>query len=172
MSLFMPTVFIDGVTDINMNLLNKLSIKAILLDVDNTLALPGCQDPFDGVKEWLTYLNIHNIKIVIISNNFKKRVKPFAQQLKLPFISFACKPLFLGFLSGKKLLKTKKNNILVVGDQIFTDILGANLLGMKSVLLVPKPEKQTIGTIIKRKFENKIRSKRTFYKNGENYFEK
>lgn len=159
MSLLMPTMSIDSVTDIDIKLLRSLNIKSILLDVDNTLASHGSQEPFKGVIEWSYKIREQNIKIIIISNNFKNRVAPFAKKFNLPFVSLALKPSPLGFLRAKKFLHCKPENTVVVGDQVFTDILGANLAHMKSILLTPKSEKETLGIYIRRKLEKGIREK-------------
>lgn len=159
MSLLMPTISIDNVTDIDIKLLKSLNVESILLDVDNTLASHGSQEPFDGVIEWSYEIRKQNIKIVIISNNFKSRVAPFAKKFNLPFIYLALKPSPLGFIRAKKFINCKRENTVVVGDQVFTDILGANLSHMKSILLTPRSEKETLGISVKRKLEKRIREK-------------
>lgn len=153
----MPDLGLNSVTDISMKIINKLKIKAILLDVDNTIAAHGSLDPFDGVVEWLTMLKKKGIKVVLSSNNFRKRVEPFAISLNLPFVAFSLKPFGVGIIRAKKILKEPNKNILVVGDQVFTDILGANLVGMKSILLKPQSsDADPLEVKIKRKLEKKV----------------
>ena len=141
--LLMPTAAVRNVTDISIELIKKLGIDAILLDVDNTLAPPASHKAYEGVHEWIAMLKENHIAVVICSNNYKKRVKPF------PF----------GFNRAKRKLKEKPQSVLVVGDQIYTDVLGANLAGMKSVLLVPRDEEHGVTIWIRRKLEVKIRKK-------------
>ena len=159
MPLLMPTISIDNVTDIDIKMLKSMNIKSILLDVDNTLASHGSQEPFEGVIEWSYKIREQNIKIVIISNNFKNRVAPFAKKFNLPFVSLALKPSPWGFWKAKRLINCNPENTVVVGDQVFTDILGANLAHMKSILLTPKSEKETLGISMRRKLEKRIREK-------------
>lgn len=159
MPLLMPTISIDSVTDIDIKMLKSMNIKSILLDVDNTLASHGSQEPFEGVIEWSYKIREQNIKIVIISNNFKNRVAPFAKKFNLPFVSLALKPSPWGFWKAKRLINCNPENTVVVGDQVFTDILGANLAHMKSILLTPKSEKETLGISMRRKLEKRIREK-------------
>ena len=155
-SLLLPTIWRDRVNDVSVDVIKTLDIKAILLDVDNTIAAHGSEDPFEGVVEWIEKIKKVKVKIVIVSNNFKKRVEPFAKKMRLPFVAFSLKPFGFGFLRAKKLVSEKNENILVIGDQVFTDVLGANLAGMKSVLLKPRALDEPSGVKFKRKFEKKV----------------
>ncbi len=157
--LLMPTAAVRNVTDISIELIKKLGIDAILLDVDNTLAPPASHKAYEGVHEWIAMLKENHIAVVICSNNYKKRVKPFSDSVGLDCVSMSLKPFPFGFNRAKRKLKEKPQSVLVVGDQIYTDVLGANLAGMKSVLLVPRDEEHGVTIWIRRKLEVKIRKK-------------
>ncbi len=157
--LLMPTAAVRNVTDISLELIRELEIDAILLDVDNTLAPPTSHRAYDGVQEWISMLKENHIAVVICSNNYKKRVKPFSDSVGLDCVAMSLKPLPFGFNRAKKKLKEKPQSVLVVGDQIYTDVLGANLAGMKSVLLVPRDEERGFTIWIRRKLEVNIRKK-------------
>lgn len=159
MSLLIPTVSVDNLTDIDIKLLKHFKIESIFLDVDNTIAAHGSQEPFEGTIEWTHKIREQNINIVIISNNFKKRVAPLAKKFDLPFIYLAFKPLPFGFYRAKRLIKSSRANIMVIGDQIFTDVLGANLFHMNSILLSPRTERETLSIFVRRKLEKRIREK-------------
>ena len=75
--------------------------------------------------------------MTVLSNSKEKRVKPFAQKINLEYISLGLKPLPFGYLRAMKRYSLKRKNTAIVGDQIFTDILGGNLVGIKTVLLTP-----------------------------------
>ncbi len=137
MAVFRPTGTLHRVTDITPALLCAMHIRAIVLDVDNTMAMHGAQTPHTGVLAWTKQMTAAGVRLVVVSNNYKKRVAPFAEKFALPYISFACKPSPFGYLRAKRLAGVHVRECLVVGDQIFTDILGANLCGMPSVLLDP-----------------------------------
>ena len=92
---------------------------------------------------------------------------PFAAQFNLPFVSFACKPFPLGYLRAKKMAGTPRRECLVVGDQIFTDILGANLCGMRSVLLDPLSPDPSATVRFKRSLEGFLRPHYTRLTAGE-----
>ena len=153
MSLFKPTIAVRHVTDISPSMLRQLEIDAILLDVDNTLAPPTSKIPYDGVREWIDRIKACGIHIVICSNNYKKRIKPFADSLELDCVAMSLKPFPFGFNRAKRKLKEKPKNVLVVGDQIYTDVLGANLAGMKSILLDPRSEEHGLSIKIRRRLE-------------------
>ena len=140
MSLLMPTIALRKVTDITPEMLKNLGTDAILLDVDNTLAPPDSKIPYEGVQEWIKMIKASGIHIVICSNNFKKRIKPFSDSIGLDCVAMSLKPFPFGFNRAKRKLKEKPNSVLVVGDQIYTDVLGANLAGMKAILLLPRSE--------------------------------
>lgn len=157
MALFKPTGTLHRVTDITPELLEALSVRAIVLDVDNTMSEHGSQTPHTGVLEWTRRMTAAGIRLIVVSNNYKKRVAPFAAQFDLPYIFFACKPSPVGYLRAKKLAGVKVRECLVAGDQIFTDILGANLCGMQSVLLDPIAPDPSVTVRFKRFLEGFLR---------------
>lgn len=155
---FLPNFYFESVTDIDIGFLQKYAVKAVLLDIDNTLSPHGAIVPYDGVCEWVNNLKNLGIKIAIISNNKEKRVRLFAENLKIKYyIANAKKPFKSGFILAKEMLDVDEKSILVVGDQIFTDILGANLAKMKSVLVEPKDKNEPFSIKLKRVFEVPLR---------------
>ncbi len=158
-SLLMPTAAVRNVTDITIGLIRKLDTDAILLDVDNTLAPPTSHIPYEGVREWIDMLKKNGIQVVICSNNYRKRVKPFSDSVGLDCVAMSLKPFPFGFNRAKRKLKEKPQSVLVVGDQIYTDVLGANLAGMKSVLLVPRDDEKGLTIAIRRRLEVNVRKK-------------
>ena len=159
MGLLRPSCVCGKVTDISEALLRRLEIKGILLDVDNTLTSYSSKEPAEGTVEWAAALREKGYRIYIVSNNFRERVEPMARRYGFQFISFAMKPLPVGFLRAKGQLGVKSRNCLVVGDQIFTDILGANLCGMRSVLLEPIELEPGASFRVRRKLERPLRKK-------------
>lgn len=151
-----PKEYLNSVKDISLELLNKNNIKGLILDVDNTLINLDKVMPV-GVAEWAKKLKDNGIKICILSNSNKiKKVGEVAKIIDVPYIFFGKKPLKSGFLRAKDILKLKNENIAVVGDQIFTDIIGANRCNMFSILVNPIEEKDYLITRIKRPIEKFI----------------
>ena len=129
MAVFKPTGTLHCVTELTPELLKALNVHMIVLDVDNTMSPHGSQTPFPGVRAWAQSVTASGVKLIVVSNNYKKRVAPFAAQFNLPFVSFACKPFPVGYLRAKKMAGTPRRECLVVGDQIFTDVFGGNRAG-------------------------------------------
>lgn len=169
MSLFLPTVAVSSVTDITIDLLRSLKTDVIFLDVDNTLACHGSQEPFKGALEWTQKVRAEGIDIIIISNNFKSRVAPFAEKFNLPYVYSAQKPLPLGMHWAKKKLGKTPQHPLVVGDQIFTDIWGANMARMKSILLEPVVHEESLSFRFRRWLERSMRRKIAQRKGEDHY---
>ncbi|MBP3706289.1 MAG: YqeG family HAD IIIA-type phosphatase [Clostridia bacterium] len=151
--LLKPNIKLDGITDISISLLKKYNITALLLDVDNTMSTHHGMVLTEGLMQWIDAMKKNGIKLRILSNSKENRVKPFAEKIGLPYISLGCKPLPFGYLRGAKALGTKRKNVAIVGDQIFTDILGGNCIGLKTILLTPIKLETTAGFRFKRKLE-------------------
>ena len=151
-----PNAYLKNVKEITIDFLNKNNIRALILDVDNTL-IDFDKKMLDGVEEWCKSLKKQGIKLFILSNSDKKqKVEMVAQKLELPYIYFATKPFKRGFKKAVKILQEENENIAVVGDQIFTDVIGANRCKMFSILVEPIAEKDLLITKIKRPLENYV----------------
>lgn len=111
--------------------------KAVLIDADNTLAFHDSQQPYPGVTGWIKDIIAAGIPMIIISNNSAERVRPFAEKLGLPFVEKSAKPLPKGFRRACARLGVSPRETAVIGDQIFTDVVGGNLIGAKVFLTEP-----------------------------------
>ncbi|WP_322175903.1 YqeG family HAD IIIA-type phosphatase [Acutalibacter caecimuris] len=159
MGIFTPATLCGRVTDITPAALRGLGAQAVLLDVDNTVAAYTSHQPLPGAIAWAQGLVQAGFKVVIVSNNYKKRVSAFAARFGLPCISFALKPLPFGYLRAARLLKVPPRRCVVIGDQIFTDVLGANLCGMRSVLLTPLEPEEGFTFRVRRYLERGLRQR-------------
>lgn len=159
MSLLYPDLMVDNIFSLTAGQLLEAGCKAILLDVDNTLTTHDNPQPADGVVEWLEEMKSGGLELIIVSNNKAQRVKLFANLLGLDFVSRAAKPLPIGFARACRRLGIKKSEAAVIGDQVFTDILGGNLLGAYTILTQPFEAESSLSFRIRRRFEVKIRNK-------------
>lgn len=156
-----PKKYFEKISDISNEFLKQNQIKALILDVDNTLIDFDKNISEDTIK-WCNKMKEEGIICCILSNsNKKEKVEMVANKLQLPYFYFATKPLKRGFKKAINKIqeqnKTIKNeNIATVGDQIFTDIIGANRLGLYPILLKPIAEKDIFVTKIKRPIENYV----------------
>ena len=124
--------------------------------MDNTLSTHHGEVLTDGLENWLEEMQKNGIGLVILSNSKQARVEPFAAKINLPFISMGLKPLPFKFSSALKILNTKRRETAIVGDQIFTDTLGGNLYGVKTILLDPIKLESSKSFKFKRKIERAV----------------
>lgn len=154
-----PKEYFNNVREISLEFLRKNEIKALILDVDNTL-IDYDKNLAEETIRWAENLKEEGIKLYILSNsNKKEKVKTVAEKLKVEYEYFGKKPLKIGFKKVQKKLQEKPENIGVVGDQIFTDVLGGNRCKMFTILVEPIAEKDIWITLIKRPIENAIKNK-------------
>lgn len=135
--LFKPAFVFNSVTEITSAFLKQNGIKGLILDLDNTLTTHNNPRPPKHVIAWINSMKSADIPLVIVSNNKYDRVRPFAQMLQVPFISEGAKPLTKGIERARKGLHLRRDEVGIIGDQIFTDILGANFKGMKTIYVYP-----------------------------------
>lgn len=154
-----PKANFNNVREIKIDFLRENKINALILDVDNTL-IDYDKNLEDGTIEWAKSLKEQGIKLHILSNsNKKEKVKTVAQKLNIEYDYFAKKPLKTGFNKVKQKLQENPENIGVVGDQIFTDIVGGNRCKMFTILVEPVAEKDIWITLLKRPLENAIKNR-------------
>ena len=151
-----PNFKFNRVTDLTLEFLNSQNVNALFLDVDNTLSTHHGEELVSGLTEWIKVMESGNIKLMVLSNGKKKRVKKFCEKINLPFVAPSLKPLPFGFLKAIKKVKENKKNVALVGDQIFTDVLGGNFVGVKTILLTPILPENGISFKIRRKLESKL----------------
>ena len=154
-----PNAYFQKVEDITIEFLKKNQIKALLLDVDNTL-VDSTKKMTESVATWAKNLKGQGFKLCILSNtNDKEKLEKISQKLDIKYNYFAMKPLKIGFKKCQKELSEKSENIAIVGDQIFTDIIGGNRCNMYTILVDPINSKDFWYTAWKRPIENRIKRK-------------
>ena len=157
--LIYPKAYFKSVDKITIEFLKENEIKALILDVDNTL-IDYYKNMSDTTRNWAKSLKEKGIKLYILSNtNHKEKVEKVANELEIPYELFAKKPFKSGFLRVQKELKEESKNIGVVGDQIFTDIIGGNKCKMYTILVDPVTPKDYWYTAWKRPIENIIKNR-------------
>jgi hypothetical protein len=151
-----PNLYLNTVYELDLEKLKNKGINTIITDLDNTLV--GWNDPNPDAKlvKWFESLKDAGFKVAIVSNNSENRVAHFARQVGLPFISKAQKPRRSPFKKALEILGSKKEETAVLGDQIFTDVLGGNRTGLFTILVIPINPKEFIGTRIVRQCEKVV----------------
>lgn len=154
--LFKPTFWLKSVLMIDEKFLYEHNVSAMVLDMDNTLSMHGNPAAEDGIMEWLDKMRDLGIKMRVVSNNNTKRVEPLAEILGLPFTANGAKPLTFGVNRAVKAMGAKKSETLVIGDQIFTDVMAGNLAGIRTVLVEPFHLEKTWTFRLKRWIESLV----------------
>lgn len=146
---FYPKEYYDSTYSINFLKYYKMGYRAVLFDIDNTLVEHDA--PADArATRLIKKLQSIGFKVCFISNNDEERVKMFNENLGAQYIYKAGKPLAKGYRQAMDLLGTDETNTMFVGDQIFTDIWGANNAYVRSVLVQPIAKHEEIQIVLKR----------------------
>jgi len=154
-----PNELLNKVEEITIQFIQKNKLKALILDVDNTL-IDYNKNLSQEKIEWVKNLKGQGVKFYILSNtNKKEKVEKVANKLEIPYIMFAKKPSKKGFLKIQKELALNPEQIGVVGDQIFTDVIGGNRCKMFTILVEPVDKKDILITAWKRPLEERIKQK-------------
>lgn len=157
LKLLCPGEFVESVTQIDVKKLKSRQITALLVDLDNTLVPWQSYDIAQEVVKWIREAEQQGMEFCIVSNTRSRgRLKRLASIIGVPFVERSLKPRRAGFYEALKLLNVNMDNAAVIGDQIFTDILGGNRLGMHTILVRPLHPREFFGTKISRLFEKAI----------------
>ncbi len=156
MPLLKPDRFFVSVLDITPELLAAAGVKGLILDLDNTL-LPRTEHTVPAnLAAWVSEVQAAGIKCVCLSNNWHERVVDTAASLGLDFVGKAVKPLPHGFIIARRRLGLRRREVAVVGDQVFTDILGAHLGGLRGFMVLPLVKQDLWHTLLLRHVEHFI----------------
>ncbi|MBO1299870.1 MULTISPECIES: YqeG family HAD IIIA-type phosphatase [Enterococcus] len=155
---YKPTWMVEAVYKITPAQLKKLGIKAVLTDLDNTLIAWNNPDGTEELFSWILEMRNAGIPVVVVSNNNSERVARAVEKFELLYVARALKPLPVGINKAKKMLDLADEEIIMVGDQIMTDIRGANSAGIRSVLVKPIIDTDSWKTKFNRFWERKIMS--------------
>ncbi|WP_206529473.1 YqeG family HAD IIIA-type phosphatase [Brevibacillus sp. SYP-B805] len=153
MGKLMPNEFVESIHHIDPEELKKRKIRGVITDLDNTLVEWNRPDATPEVVEWFRRLRQAGIQVTVVSNNNRERVHRFCEPLEARFIWAARKPLGQAFMRAVRDMNVPIEETVVVGDQLFTDILGGNLLGFHTILVVPVAQTDGILTRFNRLLE-------------------
>ena len=149
---FYPNEYLDSAYQIEFERLFLEGYRGIIFDVDNTLVHHGA--PADErAKKLFAQLKKLGYQCCLLSNNKEPRVKMFNDEVQVQYIFKAGKPKVSGYERAMELMGTHKENTLFVGDQIFTDVYGANRAGIRTILTKPIHPKEEIQIVLKRYLE-------------------
>ena len=151
-----PTQAIDSIFDLPIQALKEEGMKGIVFDIDNTLVPYDVAEPTDEIIEFFDEIQKQGMKITLVSNNTEDRVIKFNEKLKVLALHKAQKPLTKSFKKALEMMNCKKEETIIVGDQIFTDVYGGNCIGIRTYLVSPISDKDEWQTKIKRGLERQV----------------
>lgn len=162
--LLQPDAVFSRITAIPLSYLQARGIRALVLDIDNTLTAHDSPALPPQVADWLQACRAAGIQLAVSSNNSEARVAPFARQIGVQWVSGAGKPSPKGFARAQRLFGVEKAQMAAVGDQLFTDVLGARLYGITALLVEPMSPDFKWYILLKRRLEAPLL--RRYYKKG------
>lgn len=148
-----PDRFAPRLSEVPLSELEEAGIRGIILDLDNTIVCWGGSDIAEEHLAWVRAARDRGVRMVMLSNNFSDRVTQIARQMEIPFVANACKPSPLGFIRALRVLGLPRKSVAVVGDQLFTDVLGGRICGLYTILTEPLEKKDHPITNVFRFFE-------------------
>ena len=154
MSLFQPDRYFSRITSIDLQRdLLDAGLDCVLLDVDNTVRsrADGCV-PRD-VRTWIARARDADVRFCLLSNNWHGSIYDFAEEVDLPIVAKACKPLPFGYLRAMGKLGAKRSQTVAIGDQLLTDVVGAHLVGLQAYMVLPLAEVDLKHTLMLRGVE-------------------
>lgn len=155
-SYFIPSEFVRTIFHITPEFLKEKGVKAVITDLDNTLVEWDRPDATPKLIEWFTNMKEAGIQVTIVSNNNEMRVKSFADPLNIPFISNARKPLGKAFKQAVKKMNVSRQEVVVIGDQLLTDVFGGNRQKLHTILVIPVANSDGFVTKFNRIVERRI----------------
>ncbi|WP_141431437.1 YqeG family HAD IIIA-type phosphatase [Bacillus sp. 03113] len=153
---FLPDQHVKSILEITPDFLKAKGVKGIITDLDNTLVEWDRPYATPTIIKWFEEMKKNNIKVTIVSNNNESRVKAFSEPLNIPFLFQARKPMRRAFKRALLVMNIKKEEAVVIGDQLLTDVLGGNRSGFQTILVVPVAQTDGFITKFNRKVERQI----------------
>lgn len=159
MEKYIPDIYQKSIYAIDYQRLLEKGIKCILFDLDNTLVPYNIKNTDDKMKQLFHELKEMGFKLILFSNNNKKRLKPFKEDLNVDCCCHAQKPRSKNFWKIMQEYKYEETDLAIIGDQMLTDIAGGNRVGITTILINPVSTKDAFWTIPNRMYERKIMKK-------------
>lgn len=155
-SRLVPKLYLNSIYELNLDGLRRRGIRGLITDLDNTLVAWGSAEVPDSLVRWISGARAAGFRICLVSNNTLPRVGSFARALEIPAIAKARKPFNRAYKEAMSLMGTTPPETAVIGDQVFTDVFGGNLLGLFTVLVAPIDSREFVGTRLVRFVERRL----------------
>lgn len=151
--LLTPDWMVPSIYQVDLDALRSRGVRGLIVDLDNTLAPRDQALPDESLLHWIDRAKQRGFRLCILSNNLETRVQSFARACGIPAVHAATKPRRRAFARALAVVGLRPSEVAVIGDQLFTDVLGGNRLGMMTVLVVPLGGPEFVGTRLVRLLE-------------------
>ena len=152
-SWLLPDYIFPTYRDVTPEFLQEIGIKALLIDIDNTLAPYEMPEPDDNIRQWFKTLEKNGIKATLVSNNDRERVELFNATLGLPAYYKSGKPFAKNLKKAMAAMGTDKTNTAMLGDQLLTDAAAGKHIGLRTIIVPPIRDKNNAFFRSKRAME-------------------
>lgn len=156
MGFLTPSRYVADVTVVDLVEQRRAGKRALLLDRDNTIVPRDTKVVPNEVARWLRQARDLGFALCFVSNNWARNVAPDAEAFGAALVSRAAKPLPFALWHALRKLGVGRDEALLLGDQVFTDLLGGKLAGIDTVLVRPQAEVDLAHTLVLRKFEARV----------------
>ncbi|MDI7247795.1 MAG: YqeG family HAD IIIA-type phosphatase [Bacillota bacterium] len=150
-----PDLYVPSVREIDLSRLVARGIKGIVVDIDNTFVDWGSPDIPEKTLAFFDEARVRGLRMCVLSNNFRSRIDAICNVLGIP-AARGLKPMPSAFRAALAVLGTTPGETAVIGDQVFTDVLGGNLAGIYTILVIPTSHREFITTRIVRRLERVV----------------
>lgn len=152
-----PKRYVPSLPRIDPAELAARGVRGVILDLDNTVVAWDAAAPSAETRAWVRRLRAAGLRACIVSNNFAGRTQAIGDILDLPVVAGAVKPIPWAFRRAMVIMGTPASQTALIGDQLFTDVLGGNLLGLHTILVDPLSRREFPTTRLVRRLEGLIR---------------
>ena len=156
MKLLKPRIWVDQLHQIPLKELKTVGIKSLIIDIDNTLVAWDDDTPSRESVQWIEEAKAENFNIMLVSNNSHERVHRMQAFFHCRGLARAKKPTGIGLKKAMRVMKTRPWETAIIGDQIFTDVLGGNRIGLYTILVTPMKSKEFWWTTMVRHAEKRV----------------
>ena len=154
-----PACHATSIVAVDPERLTRDGIRGVILDLDNTVVAWNAPAPTEAVRQWVDRLRQAGLKACIVSNNFRGRPRAIGKTLGIPVVLGAVKPIPWAFRRAMTIMGIPARQTALIGDQVFTDILGGNLVGMYTILVDPLSSQEFPTTKLVRRLERLVRAR-------------
>ena len=157
--LLTPDAVVARVEEVTAALLGQWGVRGVVLDLDNTIVPWNTSDVSLEVRAWVRELGTAGIRVCLLTNNYTRRASQVAELLDVPIIKVAFKPSPMAFRNAMRVMEIAPREGAVIGDQLYTDVLGGKLVGMRAVLVEPLSTREFFTTRFVRWLERPMRAR-------------